>query len=57
MYFHAEASTLGPQSQLAEAGRPLRSGADSAIVQNGIGPRKLEASENHHEFCKTALRR
>ena len=51
------------QSQLTGAGRLLWGGPTppasrhSAIVQNGIGPRKLGACENRYEFCKTALRR
>lgn len=63
MYFHGVASTLSPtvpaRSQLAEAGGLPAPPASrhSAIVQNGIGPRKLGACENRYEFCKTALRR
>lgn len=37
-------------------GTTLPASRHSAIVQNGIGPRKLGACENRYEFCKTALR-
>ena len=52
-----------PHSPSSQAGRLLWGGPTppasrhSAIVQNGIGPRKLGACENRYEFCKTALRR
>lgn len=48
------------QSQLTGALRPLWGGPTllssrrSAIVQNGIGPRKLGAFENCYEFCKNS---